>query len=76
MRDEATQEKAHAPVETPSGANSCGTKSGHASRLHESLWRRKRNLQRELAEVDEALIAINEDPAVQKVLKVLDVAGK
>ena len=55
---------------------SAGMAAGPASSLHERLWRRKRNLQRELSEVDEALTAINEDPSVQKVLKVLEVAGK
>ena len=62
-------------AETSSQLRGSGS-AGLSTRLHEKLWRRRSILQQEIAEVNLALEALNEDSTVQKVIRLLEVAEK
>jgi hypothetical protein len=76
MDPSKNEKQAQTPMDRGDNA-SCGTsnKSGYAQHLHTRLWERKRCLERDLKELNEALELINDNPAVQRVLKVMSVAG-
>ncbi len=53
------------------GPQECGTKEYREPSILETLTRKKKGLEESLARVDEALVALQENPQVTKVLELI-----